>query len=351
MKELPRILIVDDMDLSRESLRDLCVILGYDAIMADGGQAALDVMEKRPPDLVLLDIVMPEMDGYVVLDRMKANPKLRSIPVIVISGLGEISSVVRCIHKGAVDYLHKPFEPILLRARLETTLDKKRMRDREEKYLITIEEEKKRADELLHAIFPGEVVLELKNTGVVKPQRHDGVAVLFCDVAGFTQYCESLDPESVVSHLQEMVVMLESIATDHGLQKLKTIGDSFMATCGLLHQEDAPVFNCIRAGLEMVAGVPTLKAGWQVRVGIHVGPVVAGVVGNQQYLYDIWGDTVNTAARIEQHGAVGAVNLSETAWRQTDGKFPGASLGRISVKGKQDMDIYRLLASSDAKPA
>ncbi len=339
------------MDLSRESLRDLCVILGYNAIMADGGRTALDIMEKASPELVLLDIVMPEMDGYVVLDQMKANPKLCNIPVIVISGLGEMSSVVRCIHKGAVDYLHKPFEPILLRARLEATLDKKRMRDREGKYLLRIEEEKKRSDELLHAIFPSEVVLELKNTGVVKPQRHDDVAVLFCDVSGFTQYCESLDPESVVSHLQEMVVMLESIATNHGLQKLKTIGDSFMATCGLLHQEAAPVFNCIRAGLDMVAGVPTLKAGWQVRVGIHVGPVVAGVVGNHQFLYDIWGDTVNTAARIEQHGSVGAVNLSETAWQLADGKFPGESLGRIAVKGKDDMEIYRLIGPSDATPA
>lgn len=347
MKELPSILIVDDMDLSRESLRDLCVILGYDPIMVDSGQAALDVMEKTPPDLVLLDIMMPDMDGYVVLDRMKADEKLRGIPVIVISGLGQMQSVVRCIHKGAVDYLHKPFEPVLLRARIEATLDKKRLRDREARYLVRIEEEKKRADDLLHAIFPGDVVKELKETGEVKPQRHENVAVLFCDVAGFTQYCERLAPELVVSHLQEMVESLEIIATRYELQKLKTIGDSFMATCGLLHQHDTPVLNCIWAGLEMVDTVPSLSAGWQVRVGIHVGPVVAGVVGNQQYLYDIWGDTVNTAARIEQHGATNAVNLSEKAWLESNGQFPGASLGRILVKGKQEMEIYCISGQSD----
>lgn len=347
VKELPRILIADDMDLNREAMRDLCVILGYDPILVDSGQAALDAMEETPPDLVLLDIMMPGMDGYVVLDRMKANDQLRSIPVIVISGVGQISSVVRCIQKGAVDYLHKPFEPILLRARIEATLDKKRLRDREESYRLRIEEEKKRADDLLHAIFPKEVVNELKMTGEVKSQRHDDVAVLFCDVAGFTPYCESLAPEAVVSHLQEMVETLETISRNHGLQKLKTIGDSFMATCGLLQKEETPVINCIRAGFEMVEVVPSLKAGWKVRVGINVGPVVAGVIGKQQYLYDIWGDTVNTAARIEQHGVTGAVNLSEKAWQQSGGKFPGVTLGRIRVKGKQEMDIYRLYDPAD----
>ncbi len=350
MKELPTILIVDDMDLNRCALRDLCVILGYDPVLADGGRAALDIMETSPPDLVLLDIMMPDVDGYVVLDKMKAKPELRKIPVIVISGVGQMRSVVRCIQKGAIDYLHKPFDPILLRARIEATLDIKRLRDREERYRIRVEEEKKRADDLLRAIFPNEVVTQLKETGVVKPQRHDNLAVLFCDVSGFTQYCEALAPETVVSHLQEMVEALEEIAARHELHKLKTIGDSFMATCGLLQKQDAPVINCIRAGLEMTKIVPSLRAGWQVRVGIHIGPVVAGVVGNQQYLFDIWGDTVNTAARIEQHGAIGAVNLSEKAWRQAEGQFSGVSSGRIHVKGKKEMDIYRLFGSVEETP-
>ncbi len=342
MKELPKILVVDDMDLNREALRDLCVILGYKPTLVENGQAALEVMEETPPDLVLLDIMMPDMDGYAVLDRMKSDDKLRGIPVIVISGVGQMQSVVRCIQKGAVDYLHKPFEPILLKARIEATLDKKRLYDREARHLIRIEEEKKRADDLLHAIFPGGVVQELKETGEVKPQRHENVAVMFCDVSGFTQYCEGLAPELVVFHLQEMVVALEKIATRYELEKLKTIGDSFMATCGLLREQENPVINCVRAGLDMVDAVPSLSAGWQVRVGIHVGPVVAGVVGNQQYLYDIWGDTVNTAARIQQHGATNAVNLSEKAWQESDGQFSGASLGEVNVKGKQEMEIFQL---------
>ncbi len=143
-------------------------------------------------------------------------------------------------------------------------------------------------------------------------------------------------------HLQQMVELLEAISADYGLEKLKTLGDAFMATCGLLDGNENPVQQCVRAGLAMAGGVPMLSAGWQVRVGVHVGPVVAGVLGKEKYLYDIWGDTVNTAARVMQIGTPGEVNVSREVWQAADGTLAGEFLREFPAKGKGEMEIFRV---------
>jgi class 3 adenylate cyclase len=245
---------------------------------------------------------------------------------------------------GAEDYLHKPFNSVLLKARIGACMEKKRLRDREVAYLQQIEEEKKRSDELLHVILPHEIVEELKTTKQVKPRRYENVAVLFCDVVGFTTYCESRQPEEVISHLQEQTEAYENLALRHDLEKIKTIGDAFMATAGLLKPVENPVLNCVKCGLEMVSVTPCLSGGWQVRVGIHVGPVIAGLVGHRKYLFDVWGDIVNTAARVESHGVIDAVNVSRDAWQQIAGLCRGESLGLVEVKGKGAMEMFRVLS-------
>ncbi len=130
---------------------------------------------------------------------------------------------------------------------------------------------------------------------------------LFCDVVGFSAYCRSSPPEAIIPRLQTLIEAYEEIAADHGLQKIKSNGDEFMATAGLLTPLDDPVWNCVRAGLEMVTATRGVDPGWQVRIGSYVGPVIAGVVGRRQYLFDLWGDVVNTAKRVESHGLEGAV--------------------------------------------
>jgi class 3 adenylate cyclase len=168
------------------------------------------------------------------------------------------------------------------------------------------------------------------------------VAVLFCDVVGFTPYCENREPEEVIAHLQRLVELYEALALRHGLQKIKTIGDSFMASAGLLTPTENPVLESVRCGLEMLQMPLELPCNWQVRVGIHVGPAMAGVVGHRQYLFDLWGDTVNTAARVESHGAEGCVNVSEAAWRMVRDHCYGTSQGLIQVKGKGQMELFRV---------
>jgi class 3 adenylate cyclase len=285
---------------------------------------------------------MPGIDGMQTLAQIKGDPLLAAIPVIMISALDELPSVVRCIELGAEEYMPKTVDPVLLRARLGATLEKKALRDRERLHLAQLEAEKRRADELLRVILPEEIIQELQATDRVNPRLYPDVAVLFCDVVGFTPYCASRPPGEVIAHLQELIERYELIAQRHGVQKIKTVGDAFVATAGLLSAVNEPVLRCVRCGLEMVAEARRISAGWDVRVGIHRGPVVAGVVGRLQFQFDLWGDTVNTAARVESSGAVGAVNLSESAWQVVARRCSGRSLGTVELRGKGAVELFRV---------
>lgn len=338
-----RILVVDDNELNRDMLARRVRALGHFVEVADSGEAALEAVKRYPFDVILLDIVMPGMNGYEVLRHLKADPGLRSVPVIMISALDEVESAVRCIELGAEDYLPKPFDPTLLRARVGASLEKKRLLDREQLHLQQIDEERRRADELLHVIFPDEVVRELKATRSVRPRRFENVAVLFTDIVGFTRYAEHRDPEEVVSSLQRLVREHEELTVRHGMEKIKTIGDSFMATAGLLRPSENPVLPCVHCGLEMIQVARVLPPHWDLRVGIHVGPLVAGVLGRRQYLYDVIGDTVNTASRVEKHGIPGSVTLSGTAWAHIADQAQGVSLGEVDVKGKGRLELIRFV--------
>ena len=342
--EGPAILVVDDNENNRYTLTRRLEREGYDNLgSAENGRQALEVLAERRIDLVLLDIMMPEMNGYQVLEAMKSDMALRHIPVIVISAIDDLDSVARCIELGAEDYLPKPFNTVLLRARVGASLEKKKLRDQEASYVDRLQGEKKRADDLLRAILPPGAVRELKTTNEVKSRRYDDVAVLFCDVVGFTRYCDQHPPEQVVSELQTLVAAFEEIAGRHGMEKIKTIGDAFLATAGLLTAVDEPLLTSVRCGLDMVAAAPALEPHWEVRVGIHQGPVVAGIMGRRQYLFDLWGDTVNIAARILGQAAPGSVVVSGPVWIQLRNLCKGKSLGMVELKGKGSFELVECL--------
>jgi class 3 adenylate cyclase len=337
-------LVVDDNETNRDMLSRRLVRLGHTTSAAENGRVALEMLRAETFDLVLLDIMMPVMNGYQLLHHMKVDEQLRHLPVIVLSASDETESAVKCIQLGAEDYLPKPFDPVLLRARIGACLEKKRLRDQEALYLSQIEEEKRRSDELLHVILPDIIVQELKETNRVEPRRYDNVSVMFCDIVGFTDYCDKREPHAVMPVLQRLVEEYEEIAARHALEKIKTIGDSFMAAAGLLNDLQNPVLNCVRAGLEMIAAAQALSVGWNVRVGINVGPVIAGVMGNRQYLFDLFGDTVNTAARMESYGRPGSITLSTAAWNAVAPYCRGTSLGMVEIKGKGSLEMFRLQA-------
>jgi CheY-like chemotaxis protein len=336
----PALLVVDDNEDNRYTLTRRLRRQGYENITeVENGRDALAALEGSKFDLVLLDVMMPEMNGYETLEHIKSDMATRDIPVIMISALDELESVVRCIELGAEDYLSKPFNATLLKARVTASLEKKRLRDQEASYLEQLEQERERSDKLLHAILPPGAVQELKATDTIQPRRYEEVAVLFCDIVGFTEYCDRTPPETVVGQLQDLVQAFEGIALSHDLEKIKTIGDAFLATGGLLQKVENPVLACVKCGLEMAAASEALEPHWKVRVGIHFGPIVAGIVGQRQFMYDLWGDTVNVAARIAGEADPGTVFLSNEAWLQVRRTAQGRTRGLVPVKGKGELEL------------
>jgi CheY-like chemotaxis protein len=336
------ILVVDDNGDNRYTLCNRLRRQGYtDLEEASDGRDALARLAARPFDLVLLDIMMPEMDGFEVLERMKADPIWRHIPVIMISALSEFDSVIRCIELGAEDYLPKPFNSVLLKARVRASLERKRLHDREAAHLAEIERQRQRADRLLHAILPAPAVAQLKAEERIVPRRFENVAVLFADVLGFTIYCDQHPPEQVVANLDRLAAAFEDITTSRGLEKIKTVGDAFVATANLLERHDDPVMACLDAASALAEAARQTPANWQMRVGIHFGPVVAGVVGSTKFSFDLWGDTVNVAQRLSSFGSEAATYLSAIAWAQVADRVRGQVLGPVSIKGKGEVEIIR----------
>src|SRR5437879_4283728 len=195
------LLVVDDNELNRDMLTRRLERLGYKVSCAENGIEALKLLRAGSFDLLLLDVIMPVMDGFEVLEQLKAEPLLRDIPVIVLSASDQLDHVVKCIKKGAQDYLTKPFSPVLLQARIGSCLERKRLRDQETLYLRQIEEEKQRSDELLHVILPRDVAAELKATDAVKPRRFERVGILSWDIVEFTTYNARRGPAEMLSQI------------------------------------------------------------------------------------------------------------------------------------------------------
>ncbi|WGS19470.1 MULTISPECIES: adenylate/guanylate cyclase domain-containing protein [unclassified Bradyrhizobium] len=335
------ILVVDDNEDNRYLLVRRLRRLGYETVLtAEDGVEAIAALSEHPVDLMLLDVMMPGMNGHEVLRQIKAHPALREVRVIMISAVDDVDSVVHGIELGADDYLLKPFNPVILGARVGACLEKKRLRDREAHYLEEIEHERRRADEMLEAILPASALAELKATNEVKPRRVEDVTVLFSDIVGFTHYCDNHPAEQVVSELRGLVDAFEDIVDAHAMEKIKTIGDAFFATAGLLKPMQDGVLAAVHCARAMIETAQRLEPGWTVRIGIHSGPVIAGIMGRHQYMFDLWGDTVNTAARITAHADGGSIFMSATAWAQVRHCCAGRSRGFAELKGKGSLELF-----------
>jgi class 3 adenylate cyclase len=292
---------VDDNRVNRLLLGRALEQLGHAVAFAENGREALDALRQRHVDLVLLDIEMPEMDGYQTLAALAADPRLRDVPVVMMSSVEEVDSVARCIEMGAEDYLFKPVNPVLLRARVAASLEKKRLRDLQR--------------ELFRKFATAEVADEVLTAGGSLDGRYKQVeaSVMFSDIRSYTSLSESLPPAETIELLNSYYTLTFDAIAGHGGIVNQMLGDGLMAIFG------APVpladhgERAVRAALEMLEMMDAFnqdrarRGAVEVRIGIGIasGPLIAGFTGTRQRMtYTGVGDAVNLAAHLEAHTKV-----------------------------------------------
>ena len=331
------ILVVDDNASNRDLLSRQLLRQGYRVTTADDGAAALALITAESFDLVLLDLMMPGMSGFEVLSSLKAKESTRHVPVIMISALDELDSTVRCIEAGAEDYLPKPFNPVLLRARIGACLEKKRLLDE-------LRAEKERSEALLLNILPRSIVERMRRGETVIADRVAEATVLFSDLVDFTTLAAEVSPERTVALLGDVFSRFDALAARHGLEKIKTTGDGYMVAGGVPEERADHAVQVAEMALAMLDAVETAgRAAGQplrLRIGLNTGPLIAGVLGTHKFVYDVWGDTVNTAKRMESHGAPGRVHVSATTRQALGEAFGFEPRGLLEVKGKGSMETY-----------
>ena len=341
-----RILVVDDTEANRDLLSRRLRRQGHAVDTADGGRSALEAMAKSEFDLVLLDLMMPDINGLQILAWLKANPALQHIPVIMISALDEIDSIVRCIEAGAEDYVPKPFDPVLLGARIEASLERKRLRDRERAFTDELRVEKGKTEALLLNILPGTIVDRIRKGEIAIADRFPDATILFADLVDFTNLAGRHSPGRIVELLNGLFSDFDKLAKEFKVEKIKTIGDAYMAAGGLPEESPDHALSVADMALGMIDAVHETGRRFdvplEVRIGIHSGEVVAGLIGQHRSIYDVWGDTVNIASRLESSGLPNRIQISESTYQHLRDSFQCELRGPVELKGKGTMLTYFL---------
>ena len=347
----PLLLVADDNEDNRYTLKQRLIREGYPNIIeAASGSEALILLKSHDIDLVLLDVLMPEMDGYQVLEQMRQNSRLRNIPVIMNSAVNEIDSVVRCIEAGADDYLAKPYNAVLLRARVRASLEKKRLRDETLQQLSIIRR--------VFGKYVPETVAEaiVSGQGKLEP-KHAEATIMYTDIADFTRIAESMQPAHVAGMLNDYFAAVIEPITGYGGVVNQFQGDAMLVTFNVPLTDSRHADNAVRAAIEIQRILDTRNfAGIDLstRIGINSGKVFAGNVGSAERMnYTVHGNAVNLAARLERLNKEydSRVLISHDTVQLLSGSYPLDAIGQVAIRGKSSQTkIYRLL-DSPAQPA
>ena len=340
------ILVVEDNPMNRDTLSRYLSRLGHTVAIAENGQQALEMLGMQRFDLVLLDIIMPVMDGFDLLAQLKTHKTQRDIPVIIISSLDDQDHIVKGIRMGADDCLPKPFDPIILGARVEACLERKRWHDQEQEYLSIIKAEREKSENLLLNMLPEPIAERLKQGEVIIADSYEDVTILFADMVNFTPLTTQMMPKVLVTLLNDLFCMFDDLVRLHNLEKIRAIGDEFVVAAGLLKRRPDHVEAIADFALMMLKGLGDYNASHdcslEMRIGIETGPVIAGVIGKTQFSYDLWGDSINTASRMQSHGLSGRIHLTENTYIRLKDRYIFEERGVIPVKGKGEMRTYFL---------
>jgi adenylate cyclase len=349
---VPVIVVADDDEANRDLLARILRRGRCEILFASDGHEAIELMERTTVDLALLDLVMPGASGFEVLRAIKSGLRARDVPVIMISGVDETEKVVACIETGADDYVLKPFNATLLRTRVRALLERKQLRDWEKEQteqlkgaLQQLESERKTTEKLLLNILPKSVCDELRLRGAVSPTYFEDVTIIFTDFVSFTSSTEKLTADELVALLNEYFSAFDNIVERYGLEKLKTVGDSYIFLSGIPDRTPSHPVDGLLASIEMLEFVKDKQKerphpGWSMRIGIHTGAVIAGVVGTSKFAFDVWGDAVNFASRMVMSGAANKINVSERAFQRLKDFFVCTPRGLVGIKGDRQAEMY-----------
>ena len=369
----PIIICVDDERIILDSLRTQLrsyLKQDYNVETAQSGAEALELIDEliednEAPYLVISDMIMPQMKGDELLSIVREKcPEALSI---LLTGQADKNDIIKVINTaGLYRYISKPWDTedlnITVREALSAYVNSRELEEQRQRLIVNnreleqkvrertkkIEEQKEIADKLLMNVLPKEIAEELKEHGRSLPQFYEKVTVLFADLVGFTKIAEKMTPEELVQELDDCFQAFDEILERNHMEKIKTIGDGYMGAGGLPIQNDTNPIDAVKAGLEILTYMNKQnekrmlqrKRTWQVRIGIHTGELVAGVIGKNKFAYDIWGDTVNLASRMESSGESDKVNISGLTYELVKDNFECIHRGKIQAKSKGDVDMY-----------
>jgi len=343
-----RLLLVDDQALTGKAVAKL--LSGVDDVRLEFRQDAAGAIAAATsfrPTVILQDLVMPDVEGLEMVRRFRELPATADVPVIVLSALAEPETKARLLAGGAADYLVKLPDAVELVARIRIHSEAHHRLMERNAAFAALERERARSERLLLSILPPAIAEQLKDEPGTIAEGFPEASVVFADLAGFTAFSRTADPRRLVELLDAVFSEFDRLAAEVGVEKIKTIGDAYMAVAGL----PVPRADHAAAAARMALGMQTGFAAiarmqalpLAVRIGIHSGPVVAGVIGRHKFSYDLWGDTVNLASRMESHGEPGRIHVSAATRDLLGDQFRFEDRGVVAVKGSGPMKTFFLV--------
>jgi class 3 adenylate cyclase/AmiR/NasT family two-component response regulator len=363
--EKPTVLYVDDEEDNLVVFRS-AFRRDFNVLTTASPDEALDILRSEEVPVLICDQRMPMCTGVELF--CKIPPHVENVRIIL-TGYSDVETIVSAINSCNIyRYLTKPWDQPELKHTLDMAVEKyylhkhnlsllndlkqanEQLEEKVRLRTLELNEEKEKSERLLLNILPSEIAEELKQHGRVQPRRYDKVSMIFLDIVEFTKIAEQMPPEQLIEELDHYFQAIDTIFSKHGVEKIKTIGDAYLAVTGLPLPDEQHALTALQATVEILDFIKQEKekrtslgkTSFDVRIGIHSGSVIAGVVGNSKFAFDIWGDDVNIAARLESSGEKGRINVSESTWHLVKNHYSFEQRGKVNAKYKGDIEMYFL---------